>query len=333
VKKFRLDSNWSLRVGMFVLYVALISKIAYAQSEHKISIQDKIMQEKQTEFVAVNALAPESVFSKPEAAEVLLQQMKLLARLMYEGGTKEPKDIIIPHEKLPSGQIPHRVLGVSRQLSRKNRSTNVNAVIGRPKINPKMETSGTQVRKISQENVQPQVTSNLSNQLMTHHDLQGTINTLSYERIEGRGVRFRYTQIPEDFIGHFWWFGPRDLRGKTVRIFYSGIVPSEITFFIRRSYWGVETRYTFHLEDSPETKILSFQIPDRIPFKEVSIFELRIAKSRAGKPYGDFLIEKVEVAPGDKASTPIEMGNQSHPFPFGGPYLQSNIWGGEVGAS
>ncbi len=330
MKKFRRDSKRYVRAGIFVLCVISISQIATAQPEHKFSIQDKIMQEKQTESVMVNALAPKSVFSTPETTETLLQQMKLLVRLKYEDGSKELRSI---HEELPSDQSPHKVSSISRQLSQENQSESVKPVIKQPKNQFKREISQTQIHKISSENFHSKRPGDSSNQLITHNNLQGTINTLSYERIEGKGIRFRYPQIPEEMVGHFWWFKTRDLRGKTIRVYYSGIVPHEITFLISHSSQSAKAIYSFHLEDSPTTKIISFQIPNRPPFKDISIFELRVEKSRAEKPYGDFLIEKVEVAVGDNVSTPIEMRNQSYPFTFGGPYLQSNIWGGEVKTS
>jgi len=67
-------------------------------------------------------------------------------------------------------------------------------------------------------------------QLIQHDDLHGTINSLPYEWMHGWGVRFRYTKISKKLIGHFWWFKGRDLRGKTVRVRYSGLVPAEIVF-------------------------------------------------------------------------------------------------------
>ncbi len=333
MNRFRLDSKRCVCIGMFVLCVISISKIAIAQPEHKFSIQDKIMQEEQGESVTVNALAPESVFLRTEMTEALLQRMKLLARLIYGSRTEDSRKISVTDEKLPKPKNLYETLGASRQLAQRNESKRVKAVLEQPENQSKGKASRTQIRKASPENFQPHVIDDSSDRLITHSDLQGTINTLSYERIEGKGIRFRYTQIPEDFIGHFWWFKARDLRGKTIRVYYSGIVPNEITFLVAHSYQSAKAIYHFPLEGSPETKVLSFQIPDRLPFKDISIFELRIERSRAERPYGDFLIENVEVAASDNASTPIEMGNQSHPFPFGGPYLQSNIWGGEVKTS
>ena len=333
MKKSKLGFKRCISAGMFALCIIVVSKIAIAQPEHKFSIQDKIIQEKQTESVAVNALAPESVFSKGEVTEALFQQTKLLARLMYESGMQESRKTVVPNERLPKAEGSSETLGASRQLTQLNESKRIKTIVEQPKNGFKKETSQTQVSKISSENFQPQITNHSSDQLIAHNDLQGTIDTLPYEKIEGRGTRFRYTQIPEEIIGHFWWFKSRDLRGKTIRVYYSGIVPHEITFLTSHSYWSAKAIYHFSLEDSPETKVLSFQIPNRLPFKDISVFELRIEKSHAGRPYGDFLIERVEVIADDHISTPIEIENQSHSFSFGGPYLQSNIWGGEVKTS
>ena len=330
MKKLSLDSKRYIRAGIFLLCVISISKVAFAQPEHKFSIEDKIMQEKQTESAVVNALAPESVFLKTETTEALFRQMKLLARLMYESTVKELKKPTTSNEELPKAQRPHRVLGASRQLTQRNESEKVDPVIEQLKNRSKGKVNQTQVRRISLGNFKPQMINDFSNQLITHDGFQGTINALSYERIEGRGVRFRYTEIPEEMIGHFWYFRSNDLRGKTIRIYYSGIVPHEITFLVAHSYWSTKAIYRFRLEDSPETKVLSFQIPNRFPFKDVSIFEFRIEKSRAGRPYGDFLVEKVEILEGGDDSTLIGTRSQPKPFVFGGPYLQPNVWGGEV---
>lgn len=312
-----------------ILCLVLGSQIVFSQPEEKFSVENKILQEKPPASVAYSALAPESIFSNPEVAGAFYEQAKSLIQTLAESELEDAQqELIAPREPLSASRSFEDLKPPEHFIRQKElKQVREEIIVLQKGMTP------AQARDIPKPFFLEMTRENTLLQLIHHNDLQGTINTLSYERIEGRGIRFRYTQIPEDFIGHFWWFEPKDLRGKTVRIYYSGIVPSEITFLVRRSYWGVEAAFRFHLEDSPETKILSFQIPDRIPFKEVSIFELRIEKARAGKPYGDFLIEKVEVAPGDKASTPIEMGNQSHPFPFGGPYLQSNIWGGEVKAS
>ena len=334
MKKLSLDSKRYIRAGIFLLCVISISKVAFAQPEHKFSIEDKIMQEKQTESAAVNALAPESVFLKTETTEALFRQMKLLARLMYESTVKELKKPTTSNEELPKAQRPHRVLGASRQLTQRNESEKVDPVIEQLKNRSKGKVNQTQVRRISLGNFKPQMINDFSNQLITHDGLQGTINTLPYERIEGKGVRFRYTEIPEQIIGHFWYLKQsQDLRGKSIRIHYSGIVPNELSFLFFRSYWSVKAIYNIRLEDSKETKTITFQIPDKLPFKDISICELRIGRAQAGKPYGDFLIKKVEVLESNDHSTSIKTDDEPKPFVFGGPYLQSNIWGGEVLAS
>ena len=170
-------------------------------------------------------------------------------------------------------------------------------------------------------------------ELVKHNNIQGTINTLPYERIEGRGVRFRYTKISENVIGHFWYLDQNyDLRARTIQIHYSGIVPAKISIFLFHSFTGAKAIYHFRLDNSLETKTISFQVPNTLPFKAVSTFELKIEKREAQKSYGDFLIEKVEILPEKVVLQPFQ-SKQSHPFPFGGYFLQSNIWGGEVRAS
>ena len=88
------------------------------------------------------------------------------------------------------------------------------------------------------------------------------------------------------------------------------------------------------MEDSSKTKVLLFKVPNTLAFRDVSIFEFRIEKSLAGKNYADFLIEKVEALNGNQDQEPIKnQQNPSQSFPFGGSFLQSNIWGGEVRAT
>ena len=322
MNQFNLDCKHFAYAEVLLLCFVLDSQTVFSQPEEKFSVENKILQEKAPASFAYSTLAPESLFSNHETTGAFYEHTKVLIRALMEKQIEEQAKVILP------GRESFKTLDDEEKETAEHfiERTETKKVQKHVKALPEVRDipdSGSSIvpRKIA------------SSPLVQHDSLQGTINTLSYERIEGRGIRFRYTQIPEDFIGHFWWFEPQDLRGKTVRIFYSGIVPSEITFLVRRSYWAVETACRFHLEDSPETKILSFQVPNKLPFKEVSIFELRIEKARAGRPYGDFLIEKVEVVESDDALPPIEAENQSHPFPFGGPYLQSNIWGGEVRAS
>ena len=118
---------------------------------------------------------------------------------------------------------------------------------------------------------------------------------MPYEKIRGRGIRFRYTEIEGDSIGHAWFFKPRDLRGKILRVRYSGIVPCEMVFKIARSSESAAVSSRVRLESSSETKTFALRIPAAFPFREVSVFKFEIEKETAGRPYGDFLIEKVEI--------------------------------------
>lgn len=169
--------------------------------------------------------------------------------------------------------------------------------------------------------------------LIAHDDLQASIGFLPYERILGKGVRFRYTSIEGERIGHAWFFAPRNLRGKTIRVFYAGIVPREITFSVSRSSTSARVHYRFEPKDSAQTQVLSFKVPDKLPFDRVALFEFVIEKERASRPYGDFLVERVEVLDDDALNMPAIAKNQTPSFAFGNNYFQSNIWGGEVRAS
>ena len=306
MKKFSRASKYFTYSEILLLCFVLGSKTVFSQPEEKSSIQNKILQEKPPAFVAYSALAPESIFLNAEAIDAFYKQAKQTKSLTRILAGQEVEELQKELNQIQEGII----------------------------VPQQQRMASAQARNIPKRFFSQVTKKNIPLQLIHHNDLQGTINTLPYERIKGRGIRFRYTKIPEQIIGHFWHFKQsHDLRGKNIRIYYSGIVPNEVSFLLFRSYWSVKAIYNIHLEDSEETKTITFQIPNRLPFKDVSICELRIQRAQAGKPYGDFLIEKVEVVKSNDHSTSIKTDNESKPFVFGGPYLQSNVWGGEVLAS
>lgn len=133
--------------------------------------------------------------------------------------------------------------------------------------------------------------------LLDHTELQAMGNGLDYEILAGRGVRFRFSEFREDRMGHEWFLkGPRDLRGKTVRIDYLGFVPEEMTFRIAKSGRSAAVEKKVALEDSPhETRSILIDIPLTIPFREVQHLEFWFDRETAGRSYGDFMIEKVVV--------------------------------------
>lgn len=344
MKKYRAVFKWFVFGSAFIVNLTVISKVGFSQLEEKFSIENRILKGKSAVPVAYSALAPESIFSNAEIAGAFYEQAKSLIRTLMGREVEElQKEIVSPPEPLsrPRTDFINRCKSNYDRHCEELRRSDVAISEGKTEIalpsarNDEIAIRVTRTSETASERFFPQATKqDTPLQLIHHSDLQGTINTLPYERIEGRGVRFRYTEIPEKMIGHFWYLKQSyDLRGKSIRIHYSGIVPKELSFLLFRSHWSVKVIYNIHLEDSEETKTITFQILDRLPFKDVSIFELRIERAQAGKPYGDFLIEKVEILENDDNSTSIKTDHEPKPFTFGGPYLQSNIWGGEVRAS
>lgn len=131
--------------------------------------------------------------------------------------------------------------------------------------------------------------------LISEEDEHGAIGLLPYEKTEGKGIRFNYSSIENEKIGHFWLFEPKDLRGKLISIAYSGNVPKEITFKLSRSSTSAIAAFHFPLESSSETKSLVFKVPNTLAFKGVAVFKFEIDIQKAGRSYGDFFIERVEV--------------------------------------
>ncbi len=129
-------------------------------------------------------------------------------------------------------------------------------------------------------------------------DLEGaqtSINGLSYERVPGRGVRFKYGDMDASPLGHMWFWRSEDLRGITLRLYYSGIVPNYIHFFVGRSSYSERHLTLFRLENSPDDlKSFDLLIPDRPSFKETAIFGFHFERRGASNKTGDFLIEKIE---------------------------------------
>jgi len=168
--------------------------------------------------------------------------------------------------------------------------------------------------------------------LLTHRELQAMVNYLDYEIFQGRGVRFRYSDLPDDHMGHMWFLKrPRDLRGKTVRIDYRGIVPDEMTFKIARSGTSAAVTQKVKLDNSSyELRSIFIDIPDRIPFKDVKYFEFWIDRENAGRRHGDFMIEKVAVLEGKDEARQVPNETQPESFPFNRPFVSTPFMRSEV---
>jgi hypothetical protein len=168
--------------------------------------------------------------------------------------------------------------------------------------------------------------------LLTHKELQAMVNYLDYEIFPGRGVRFQYSDLSDDHMGHMWFLKrPRDLRGKTVRIDYRGYVPVEMTFKIARSGTSASVTRKVKLESSPYgSKSVFLEIPDKFPFKDVKYFEFWIDRESAGRMHGDFIIEKVVVL--EKKDEARQAPNEARPesFPFNRPFVPTNLIRSEV---
>ncbi len=292
MKKFR-----TVFSGFFLLFLIVCARAIFSQYDSKISISNDLVNEPLSIQLAHSALAPESIF--PVGTGIFPQpeinQINEVVILKQNLDREKPIKALSENQRILVSKKPQKIATVKR-FAKKSRATQKAA----------------------------------ASELIHHESLQGTINTLPYERIKNIGVRFRYSSIPEEIIGHFWRFHSTDLRGKTIRINYSGIVPNEMVFLISRSYSSAKASYRLFLKDSSETRTISLTVPESTPFKDISIFEFQIVKSHAGKNYGDFLIEKVEIVSNHADDRHDKKEHHPRAFSFGGPYIQSNIWGGEI---
>ena len=130
--------------------------------------------------------------------------------------------------------------------------------------------------------------------LFTNKNLQLQIGSLPYVPAGETGVHFQYAELNGKAAGHRWFFAPHDLRGRTIRIFYSGIVPNEIILKLSKSSTSAAFIQRARLKDSPTPRIFSFQVPRNLPFASASQLGFEIEQTKAGRGYGDFQIEKVE---------------------------------------
>jgi len=171
--------------------------------------------------------------------------------------------------------------------------------------------------------------------LLDHTELQAMVNYLDYEIFPGRGVRFRYSDLPDDHMGHMWFLKrPRDLRGKTVRIDYQGYVPREMTFRIAKSGTSAAVEKKVVLEDSPyEQRSIFIDLPNTTPFREVKHLEFWIERETAGRTHGDFMIEKVVVLEGEESGKQVANESRPEPFPFDRPFVPTNLMRSEVPVS
>lgn len=135
--------------------------------------------------------------------------------------------------------------------------------------------------------------------LLDHTELQAMVNSLDYEVLPGKGVRFRYDEIRQDRLGHEWFLkSPSDLRGKSIQIDYLGFVPREMTFRIAKSGRSAAVIKKVKLVDSPnKPRSVFLDIPDTIPFREVQYLEFWFDRETAGRSHGDFMIGKVVEVP------------------------------------
>jgi hypothetical protein len=124
---------------------------------------------------------------------------------------------------------------------------------------------------------------------------QTSINGLSYERVPCKGIRFKYNDMNTSPIGHLWFLRGEDLCNKTLRIYYSGIVPLEISFFISRSSYGERYAMNVRLDNTESTRYFDLTIPDKPIFKQTSFFGFNFERRGARSKAGEFYIEKVEL--------------------------------------
>ena len=124
---------------------------------------------------------------------------------------------------------------------------------------------------------------------------QTSINGLSYERVPGRGVHFKFGEMNVSPLGHMWFWKGENLQAATLCVYYSGKVPSLIYFFIGRSSYSDRHLFLVQLENTPEgLKSLDLAVPDKPSFKEIAIFGFSFERRGAGNKSGDFFIEKIE---------------------------------------
>ncbi len=171
--------------------------------------------------------------------------------------------------------------------------------------------------------------------LLDHTELQAMVNSLDYEILPGKGVRFRYDDLLYDHMGHEWFLEKsRDLRGKTVRIDYRGYVPQEMTFRLSRSSTSAAVEKKVRLEDVPDRiRSIFIEIPSTIPFKDVRSLEFWFDREGAGRSHGDFMIEKVVVLDHPAMAKEALDESRPQPFPFDHPFAATNLMQSEVRGS
>ena len=123
---------------------------------------------------------------------------------------------------------------------------------------------------------------------------EGAINGLPYIET-GSGVRFRYDKLPAERAGYFWFFEPLDVRGKTLKFFYSGLVPRKATLKIAQSGQGPFLTKEFDMESSDSPQVLLLKVPSRDAFAHVTLLQFIIEKSKAGSGHGAFRVERILV--------------------------------------
>lgn len=186
--------------------------------------------------------------------------------------------------------------------------------------------------EITEQEITPPIPKVMEPALLDHTELQAMAGYLYYEILPGRGVRFKYSEVLYDHMGHEWFLEmPRDLRGKTVRIDYLGYVPREMTFRIAKSGTSAAVEKKVALQDSlygPRSVFID--IPNTIPFKEVKYLEFWFDRKSAGRSHGDFMIEKVVVVENTEKGKGVVDESRPEPFPFDRPFAPTNLMWAEA---
>lgn len=132
-------------------------------------------------------------------------------------------------------------------------------------------------------------------QEMDLESAQTSINGLSYERVAGRGIYFKFGDMNVSPIGHMWFLRNENLRRRTLRIHYCGQVPLYMSFFISRSSLAERYLFPVQLEKTEQTRAFDLVVPDKVEFKETAIFGFYFERRGASSRVGEFYIEKVQM--------------------------------------
>jgi len=316
VRTFELGCSLLMAGGILLVCLVAASKFVYSQTEATPLVQDRIVNQRITNPSTYGILRTLRVLFGSEPQDIVTPSDLIDVRSVL-GRASLPTEVSLPpkvkEDLAPVGVPPFDSLGVKEELApvagppfdSLGVKEELAPVAGppfdhlgpkelKPKTSEELET-GSSLENNNEAMMEEHVGENALNLLDDEHNVQASLNGLAFELVPAQGVRFRYSGISEDRIGHVWYGQARDLRGKTLKIWCSGMLPDEITFELSRSTTSAKLVSHFRPERGRRTHIFSIDVPNTLPFRETSIFRVAIERSRQTRMYGEFLVEKVVI--------------------------------------